>query len=249
MSTRRLIFFFALTVTYFLGMSVASAQWNRVTPGKQWGVGMVLRTTGVGLTFNQEYKLNQKGRRMLAYAELVTVKHPSEIKIVNQGAQSPTPYVYGKLYHTFMSRLGVGMNQSVISRTASNAIGFSVEGYAGLSVASLRPVYLDVMTYQANDKTPIIRSQRYDPATHTNQADIVGYSRQEKGWSEIENRLGGNLTLAARLDWGRSHIGKQVGVGVMVDYFPSDLPIMATSPNANLFATPFVRFMWYFSRG
>lgn len=226
-----------------------SCQWER--PGAQgnWGFGMTLKSNGFGglMEFGIPTKYPQLQKRMSL--DFGTVKHQREIKVVNQGAQNPSPFVYGKLFHNFMLRGAFGFGKSVVPRSPSNHIGVELMALIGPTLVIQRPVYLDIMRFKINDSAPIINSEKYDPNQHTNQNNMVGYSRDKDGWDELAYRPGIGFKPAVKFYWGNyDRTMKQLQAGVMIDYFPGGFPIMAFGENPATYASPFLSFSWSFNK-
>lgn len=218
-------------------------------PKGNMGFGLSLKSNGVGLTAMHGQALQRPYTQRLLILDIVSTKHQREVKIVNQGAQNPSAYVFGKLYHTMFTRAGYGYGKALIHRSASNKLGVEVMALVGPTLAARRPVYLDVMSFRINDQVAIINSERYNPEIHMNQNNIVGYSRRSKGWKAINYTAGIGFRPALNFYWGNyNQTFKQVHLGAMIDYFPSGLEIMAFGENPNVYFSPYLSFLWSFNR-
>jgi hypothetical protein len=212
------------------------------------GVGLTLKSNGYGL-FIQAGKATQYNHiQRLLSVDIVTAKHQREVKIMNQGAQNPSPYVFGKLYHSMFARAAFGYGKSVIHRSQTNKLGVELLALIGPTLSIQRPVYLDIMSFGINDQIAIINSELYNPDVHKNQNNIVGYSRKSKDLKTLKYTAGIGFKPAINFYWGNySQSVKQLHLGMMIDYFPTGLEIMAFGENPNVYFSPYLTFVWSFN--
>lgn len=235
---------FIFLILFFgtVGDVLAQVELGRGSSMRFYG-GPVLRTYGYGVTAGFR-NINTKHTRTWQF-DLVTHKHPREIKIINPNVQNPRPYVYGKLYRTAFMRFNTGYELPLIRRNDWNRLGVYLQAQGGITTAIQRPVYLSIYHRNGNDNSGFIRSERYDPNVHTRQEDILGYADDQAGWGELEYRLGLNLRAAVDLQWASDNGGfKSLRVGGIIDYFPGGLPMMALTENPKAPATLYVAFIW-----
>lgn len=233
-----------ILIVLCLGQSVfAFAQFREVPDHQSFYGGGVLRTNGWGGLLGVKGVLLPPNQSI--QLDLVTHRHPREIKIINPSVQNPRAYVFGKLYHTAVLRFDWGIERELVRRTDWNRLGLTGRGQVGPVFGIQRPVYLSIYKPGANDMIGLIRSERYDPDVHNSQDNILGYSEKRKGWDELEYKPGVNAQLSLDLQWTSDNGGyKSLRVGGVADYFPGGLPIMAFTDNKNLSLTLFLSLIW-----
>lgn len=240
-----------LCLVFFISPQFGLAQWNsQFSNAKGIGLGLTLKGNGFGLAFQKNSVTKEFNLQRTFSIDLVTSKHPREFKIVNQGgAPNPTPYVYGKIYHTAFTRLGYGYRKTLIMPTQNNTLGIDLMVVAGPTVGVQRPVYLDIMTFEMNDQVATIRSQKFMDNVNIQQDDIVGYSRASKGWNEMKYTPGVGIKPSINIYWGSFETSvKQLNIGTMIDFFPSGIQVMAFGENPKTYTKPYLSFLWSFNR-
>ncbi len=218
------------------------AQSDRIS---NFGLGATLRSNGLGLTFQKEVGLKKSQLSRYYYGDFVTHKHTKESKIVNHQVENKMPYVFGKLNHNALARIGVGFSKSLVDKSSFNNVGIKFQSVVGLSVAMQRPVYVRIEEKEGD--VQIVDNVRYSPERVPDSKKIIGYSRNGDGWDEISYRPGVLARANIAISWQEfSRTSKQVNVGVTIDYFPGGLPIMAFADNPKVYPTFFLGFMWVF---
>ncbi|MCB9247004.1 MAG: hypothetical protein H6606_11320 [Flavobacteriales bacterium] len=221
----------------------ADAQFREVPSERSIYGGAVLRTNGWGGLLGVKGLLVPADQSI--QLDLVTHRHPREIKIINPSVQNPRAYVFGKLYHTALLRLDWGIERELVRRNDWNRLGLTGRLQAGPTFGIQRPVYLSIYRPGVNDMIGIIRSERYDPDVHTSQDNILGYSDKRNGWDELEYHAGMNAQISFDLQWTGDNGGfKSLRIGGAADYFPGGLPIMALTENPDLSLTLFLSLIW-----
>ncbi|MBI1305006.1 MAG: hypothetical protein GC181_00160 [Bacteroidetes bacterium] len=240
---RRLIFTTVLMSCFF---SIGFAQNSSLISG-QLGIGAGLKARGYGLKLDKGlHRFNNT--ELFSQLDVYSLKHPREVKIINQGAQNPSQYVFGKLYHTGIIRMSVGISRLIFPRQQTRGVGLAIRCAAGPVFAIKRPVYLDVMSFGSTDQTPNIETIKYSEHTNVNQSEIVGYSRHQSGWNDLEYASGVQNTMSVDIHWGSyDNTLKHVELGLMTEFFPSGLRIMAFGENPKIYSAPFITFCWSFN--
>jgi hypothetical protein len=201
----------------------------------------VLRNNGWGVNYYWDKHYLRK-HHWSYEADLVTHKHPKEVKIVNTATRNPSPYVFGKLNRIGLLRLNAGRSFGVANPDEHGNIGLSLSVAGGPTVAFLKPVYLDVY-YPSPNGDGVLIPERYNPTIHQSQNDIIGYSDYRYGLSEIMFKPGLSLKFSTNLSWGLyGNSLKLFRTGCTVDFFPAGLEVMAFTSNPRRYLTFFVSF-------
>lgn len=214
---------------------------------KEIGFGFLLKTNGVGASFSRSvYKTDHLAQYF--YADFVSHKHIKESKVVNHKAENKMPYVFGKQYHTAITRTAFGFSKPLVRPIFPNGLSIDVQAGVGLSVATQRPVYLRVQTV-ANDQSTI-EIVKYSPQNVPTAQEIIGYARNGEGWDELIYKPGVLFKMETSFTWNDyDQLAKRVHVGASVDYFPKGLSIMAFGENPRLTPTFYAGIMWVINKG
>lgn len=199
-----------------------------------------------GWGFGAERRTSLQSRSRIAELEFCTFRHSKEVNIVNQNARNPRTYVYGKLNHAGIIRIQGGLEKHLTDFGEKENIHLGASLLAGGGLVLLRPVYLDIY-HPGSSSDGLVLPERYNPAVHTNQADILGYSSRKYGWDELTVRPVIQAKGSLNLFWGGiTSTEKIFKTGAVFSWFPSGLPLMAITKNPEAGITFFLSF--YFSR-
>lgn len=214
---------------------------------KSYGFGLAVRSNGVGVSFQKQTNSSNQLNRFY-YADFGTFKHTNESKIVNHKVENKMPYVYGKLFHTAVTRGIVGADVDLVKAHRYNTVSVNVQTGIGLTMAAQRPVYLRIETIENDQKT--VKNVKYTREAVPTAEHIIGYAKNGNGWDELTYRPGIAGMFNMAFTWNDyAQVSKRVNVGATLDYYPNGLPIMSIAPNPKLNATFFVGFMWVLNQG
>lgn len=203
--------------------------------------GALAHPRGYGINLKSSRYIGQ-GKHRFFELDLLSMKHPKEIRVRSNSFQSPGSYIYGKLNNTFFLRTGYGQRISLGKKLYKSMVSVDASFSAGPSIALLKPVYLEIF-YPFPDLPDggYLSSERYDPKKHVRQEDIFGASAFTRGLGQLSARAGGYVKASLVFDWG--DYGDQVQAieaGIVVDAFPNKLPMMVFAENKNVFTTLYI---------
>ncbi len=245
-----LIYFFALALLLFIPFSkVHSQNILEDTLGisdanllfKQQAVGGInAHTEGWGFFFRRAKILNIY-RKIFWEAEAVTMHDEHEYKLSDPNEPDATPYYFGKLNGMETIRIGVGTSQMLWRKNDLNCTQIDVVYAAGLSVAVLKPVYLEIITNSPNgNDLPV--AQQYDPNTDT-PSNIYGRASVFDGLGQLAFYPGAYGRLALNFDFSNRHqLVKALELGVIVDVYDKVIPMMAFTKNNQAFINLYASF-------
>lgn len=244
------IYFFVLVLMLFIPFSKAYSQ-NILedTLGvadanllfKQQAVGGInAHTEGWGFFFRRAKILNIY-RKIFWEVEAVTMHDEHEYKMSDANAPDATPYYFGKLNGMETIRLGVGASQMLWRKNDLNCTQIDVVYAVGLSIAVLKPVYLEVLTNNPNGNgLPVV--QEYDPNTDT-PSNIYGRASVFDGLGQLKFYPGGYGKIGLNFDFSNRHqLVKALEIGVVVDAYDKVIPIMAFTKNNQAFINLYASF-------
>ena len=197
-----------------------------------------------GWYFTSRFGIEKSGKTNRIYEfDISKIKSPREYKYSNPGIPSPKPYIYGKQYDFFACRFGTGFQKLIFDKSEVNGLEIRYQISGGLSLAALKPVYLDIL-YVTSGQNPQLytETERYDPARHYPD-NIYGGAGFLKGFNEMEIKPGLYGKFAMVFDWAKyqediSHLE----AGISIDAFPKEIPLMANQFNKNIFISFFIGF-------
>ncbi|HMN04404.1 MAG TPA: hypothetical protein PKD45_01655 [Flavobacteriales bacterium] len=186
--------------------------------------GPMLHAHGWGATFQYGKYATARDRNMFGI-DLVTVKHPKEIKSFNPNYQDARGYFYGKLNSLVVVRPTYGRKHRISEKLRKSGVEVNYLWGIGPSLGFLKPVYLQIggpgFPYQ------YIVTERYDPARHFAD-NIFGRASWFKGLGETRLYPGGFGRFAFNFEYAATNTGiKALEAGVTLDAYGEKLPQMA----------------------
>jgi hypothetical protein len=205
--------------------------------------GITIHSNGWGLTFKAGKHITGFRKRILDF-EVISMKHPKEFRITNpyDGAKS---FIYGKLNNVFLVRGGWGYQNVLFGKAERSGVEVRYNYYLGIDLGITKPIYLDII-YTAPDSLPFYISKRYDPNDPDQTVDrIYGSSSFFSGFDKMQIYPGGYAKFAVSFEYaGWQQKIAALETGVMVDFFPKAIPIIAFNQNPNLFFNFYISIMW-----
>ncbi|MDQ3047414.1 MAG: hypothetical protein M3R27_07695 [Bacteroidota bacterium] len=199
---------------------------------------------GIGLAYRRGYMVHAKRKRMFEL-EAQNFKHPKEIKSVNSFYEDSKGFVYGKLNSIFLIRPGVGIQNIIYQKSDKKSVEIRFSYYIGAALAFAKPVYLEIIRPTNDPFVPYtISSERYDPEIH--YADqIYGKAPFLKGLDKTRIHPGGYAKLALSFEYADRYNGiKAIETGVVLDVYPTVIPIMAYNKHQQVFASLYLKMIW-----
>lgn len=206
-----------------------------------WGI--KLNTDGYGLFYEHgKYKTLRKTN--IWWLELGERKNPKEQKVsvvdANFGFLLGNPYVYGKINNFYNFKVGFGQQRLLGTKGSRNGVAVSANYGAALSMALLKPYYLDV---RKNNETVQVKYQT-DTMNVFLSGDpnrVIGSSGFAKGFNELAYVPGIQVRGALRFDYGKyNEIVSALEVGINAEYYSKDVQIMALNDSKKFFLNAYV---------
>lgn len=197
----------------------------------QYSWGIMLHNHGFALNFRRGRSFGDR-KKGLFDIELSTMRHPKEYRSQNNSISNSGSYVYGKMNSVMLMRTGYGIKSTLFTKEILPAVEISWFGSLGASTALAKPIYLEVIK-KVNGTREI---EKYDPEKHT-QDNISGKAPWLMGLSELKVIPGIYGRFGLQFDYSGEDDGiKFIETGVILDFHPSPLPIMAYN-SSNPFTT------------
>lgn len=208
---------------------------------KQQAVGgITAHTEGWGFFFRRSKKVSLY-EKIFWELEAVTMHDEHEYKIANPNQPDATPYYFGKLNGMETIRLGVGISQMLWRKNDLDCIQVDAVYAVGLSVAVLKPVYLDIIPNSTTgDGLPV--AQEYNPYTDT-PSNIYGRASVFDGLGQLSFYPGAYGKAGLSFDFSNRHkTVKAIEIGVVADLYDNVIPIMAFTKNNQIFVNLYLNF-------
>lgn len=205
--------------------------------------GLNFHTSGWGLQFRRSF--NQTvGKKRMFEADFISMKHPKEIKSVNQAFERARSFVYGKLNTYDILRAGAGSQRVLFSKAEKNGVEVRLIYSGGLSLGILKPVYLNILKPTGNFGEFELVVEKYDPEIHYID-NIYGRASFTEGLDEIFFRPGAYARLGFNFEYAPIFEDvKSLEVGATIDAYPTDIPIMAFTENKQFFLSFYITIMY-----
>lgn len=172
-------------------------------------------------------------------AEAVTMHDAHEYKMANPAEPEATPYYFGKLNGMEAIRFGIGESKRIWGKNDLNCIQVDAVFAIGASIAILKPVYLDILT---NSPSGVPVAEEYDPNTDT-PANIYGRASVFDGLGQLTFYPGGYGRAALNFDFSSRYTSvKAIELGLIVDAYDKQIPMMAFIENNQVFINLYLSF-------
>lgn len=203
--------------------------------------GVFAHSRGIGINYMRGFHVTGT-RKRLVEVEMLNLKHPKEIKVSNQTDNSKK-FVYGKLNNILLFRVGVGYQTTLFKRADRKSVEIRSSYFLGGNISFAKPNY--ILVYRQNILgTKYQESVRYNPNVHTIDS-ISGKGPLLDGVSEMKIYPGLYAKLNLSFEYAPySYKIKAIETGVIFDYYPKALPIMARNPAENYLITLYVSFVF-----
>jgi hypothetical protein len=188
------------------------------------------RGWGVGYRRGKHITAKIKG---LFEIEGAYMKHPKEIK-VRGGAESKSGFVYGKLNTVMMLRAGIGTQHTIFKRTDRKAVEVRATYFLEGNLAFAKPYYVQVLGEGGFRNTEIVK---YDPEkikldTIMGRGGFIYGLDEMKIYPAITGKFLMSIEYASV-----SYKIRAIEVGIVGDFFPKALPILAKNTAENYIVT------------
>ena len=176
--------------------------------------------------------------------DFVGMKHPKEVKSVNQAFDNARSYVYGKLNSFSILRAGVGRQHTIYSKAEKNGVEVRFLYSGGLSLGILKPVYLNILKPTGNFGEFDVVTEKYNPDEHYID-NIYGRAPFTEGLDQLFFRPGAYAKVGFNFEYAPVFEDvKALEIGVILDAYPQEVPIMAFAENKQLFLTFYLTIMY-----
>ncbi len=206
--------------------------------------GLNFHTSGtIGIQFRKGYNLTGF-KKWILEGDIIGMKHPKEVKTVNQYFDNAKSYVYGKQNTFNIIRFGTGIQKTLFSKAERNGVEIRFHYSGGLSLGITKPVYLNILKPTGKGGEFDVIVEKYNPNEHFVD-NIYGRAPFTEGLDEINLHPGAYGKIGFNFEYAPIFEDvKSIEIGAIVDVYPKDIPIMALIENKKLFLTFYITLMY-----
>ena len=244
---KSLVYTSLFILTAMLGFSqstsqaVAAGQDPNVLYRNEGSFGIFAHSRGFGINYMRSKHITGTRKRMFEI-EALNMYHPKEIKISTNSDNSKR-FKYGKLNNIFVLRGGFGYQTTIFKKADRKSVEIRTAYFVGANLSFAKPYY--VLVYRENiNGQKYQESVKYDPNKYTLDS-ISGKGPLIDGLGELKIYPG--LYAKANLSFEYapySNKVKAIETGIIFDFYPKALPIMAKNPAENFIITVYVGFVF-----
>jgi len=183
-------------------------------------------------------------KKQMFEVEFLEMRSSKETRSTNPYFYGAKSFYYGKINACYIIRSGVGYQYLLAQKPYWGGVEVRCFYYMGAEIALAKPVYLKIVTSsgQSPDVVYDLKTERYDPQVQSR--DLI-YSRASlfKGANQIKPYPGLYAKFGVNFEYGSYNTSiKALETGVVLDYHPKAVPIMAFDKNPNLIPTVYISF-------
>jgi hypothetical protein len=194
--------------------------------------GIFIHTEGWGLFFRRA-KILTIHRKWFWEIETATMHSDKEHKIQNASYPDATAYYFGKLNGMQAFRAGTGFYTMLWRKNNERCVEVDALYAVGISLAVLKPVYLQIIQPTPSPDTFILSSEEYNPLTDTPE-NIYGRASVFDGLGQLTFYPGAYARAGLNFDYANRHnTVKSIETGLELDAFLQNVPIMAPEYTSN----------------
>lgn len=173
--------------------------------------------------------------------ELSNVKNPKEVRYNTVLGNS---YIFGKSNYLYAIRPHYGREVVLFKKAPNQGVQVSALAAVGPTLGLISPYFIE---YAINRVETVIEA--YNPEIHQSQGNILGTGRLFQGIGQSELAVGAMVKAGLMFEFGvfRSSV-TGLELGVMVEGFNKEIPLIPTTENRQLFQSAYFTFFYGFRK-
>ena len=255
------ICFILLLIPFFVFSQEPLKRHEKILYKHQRHFGVNVHFLGWGVHGRKVWNDNVRWQHFLE-VDIVSMKHPKQVKTINTFFSDAKGYDYGKLHSTFLFRSGFGKERILFDKPDFGGISVSAIASTGVCLAFLKPVYLEILYQDEITNEFYVETEKYNPTDpeHTPYS-IYGRASYFKGFDEMKVQMGGYLKAGFNFEFSKKdEVIKSIEAGVSLDAFKigdnsivgdalgKELPIMAIAKNKKTFLSFYINMNFFFGK-
>ncbi len=240
------ICFLALLVCFNAILWAQENQTNDISPSKEFFLTISPHTLGTSIALDYGFIGNRLTHAV--HLEMTTLRHSKEVRqrtsvggVGGSLASVSNSFVYGKQNQFYGVHIGYSGKFHFSRKANSQGVAVSASYAAGPSLGLIRPYYIDLRV-SPEDVIPQTYTEE-NAVIFLDLARISGASGLGYGWDELSYVAGGFLKFGLNFEWGHvPRLIKAVDVGVTLNMYVKEIPIMVIADNQAIFPTLYAAF-------
>ena len=216
---------------------------ERVIYNRESTLHLTVHTQGLGMGY-------KAGRIRSIYQttywnfEVSYLRSLKQIKLMN--LFSTTAFVYGKMNDVLVLRGGYEVAKRIYGKPYWGGVELRWLYGAGAELALLKPYYYMVVVAEPSSTGIYTQETKYDTFDHVDEwIEIIGRAPFKYRLNEMKLRPGVYVKGGMEFEIGTSRLRAQsIEAGVMVEYFPQGIQLMAQNPEAYVIPTLYLSYHW-----
>ena len=208
--------------------------------------GILIHSNGFGIEAKRSFQ-RTFNRKFILEAQLVGMKHPKEIRTINTRFENPKSFIYGKMNTLTILRLAAGKQHVIYGKADRTGVEVRFNYLGGVAVGFAKPVYLLIDRSLSNDVIENLVEEKYDPENEyqNNVDNIAGRASFTRGLNDIKPYPGIFAKAGLNFEYAPFHEDiKSLEVGVAMDAFAKEVPIMAFTKNKQFFLSFYITLIY-----
>ena len=212
---------------------------ERILLKKELTGGVTVHVLGMGANLRKGVNKTFFNSRLFEI-EVVSMKHPKQVRVVKPYYYNSKSFVYGKLNHVYILRAGYGFKKLLNRKPYWGGVELRLLYMGGVSLAFAKPVYL----YFWDPTMMFIVEEKYNPDNPFHGEEFIyGRAPFTNGFDQIKIYPGIYAKAGLNFEFGALNTKiRALEAGGTVEYFPKEIPIMAFNPAQNFFLTFYINF-------
>lgn len=206
----------------------------------EFTLGIILSTDGFGASYREGKRLDYFNRRLLEF-DIVTIKHPKEVKLSNPYYQTPGSFVFGKKNSVILFRGGLGHQKEIYQKGDLGGVAVRYFYTGGPVLAFYKPIYYKMLRFVGPYEAEIIEEKfdikKHDPTMIYSKASFF------KGFDEAKLLPGLYGKAGFNFEYSRQEkVIHSIEIGAQINGFPKEIPIMDMAKNKAVFFSLFASY-------
>jgi hypothetical protein len=199
--------------------------------------GVFLNSNGIGGDFSYFKRINARNHQMYQLG-LMIVKHPKEVKI-SDSYYSQKSFVFGKQNFFLELRGQYGRSSEIFRKNDLGGVSIRYLYSIGPNIGILKPIYYEILYASGTTEGTYTQIEKFNTTIHG--SNILGRASFFKGVDEVKIIPGISVKMGFLFEYSRQDTEvNALEVGIGMDLFPKDVPIMATEANNFFFTNLYV---------
>jgi len=231
-------------VLFFINYN--TAQNTPITDGellyyKDFNIGFSLNTYGGGGMYYRHGWHKTGSVKNYIESDISYIRHPKEIWRLGY-QQNPSTYTFGRLNYTYFWRNSFGQKIELTERSYKNALGLNFIYNIGISLALLKPAYIDYFVLNTDGSNSLV-TEKYNPEKHNIEYRIYGNGPFLSGFNELNVKVGLFGRVGLNIEYGQyPDEYKSIEAGITFDAFNEKLPMVTKAEQIQFFPAMYIAF-------